>query len=164
MTTAYHPADALLYEFGLTFASVYLIRLLAYWILPASWAYVVTLASLIAFINDNPFKLVPSGLGARYVQRCSWPHSYSHRHVSLQLRGLFWRIIPLPSFVPRFYITHPASTQLVCTTTVLGAILFLRSVTLPRPISPLILKVLDHVPFLVLQTGIVNVNPNPQRG
>lgn len=68
MTTAYHPADALLYEFGLTSASIYIVRLLAYWILPASWAYVLTSACLISFINDNPWKLAPRGLGERSVQ------------------------------------------------------------------------------------------------
>ena len=71
MTTAYHPADALLYEFGLTSTSIYIVRLLAYCVLPASWAYVLTSAFLIAFINDNPWKLAPRGLGERYVQGCS---------------------------------------------------------------------------------------------
>ena len=164
MTTAYHPADALLYEFGLTLASVYLIRQLAYWVLPSYWAYVITLASLIAFIDDNPFKLVPRGFGARYVQGCSWPHSHSYLHVSLQLRGLLWRIIPLPSFVSRIYITNPVSTQLACTVTVLGVMLFLLSVTLPPLVSPLVLKILDHAPLLTVQTGITSMNPNPQRG
>jgi hypothetical protein len=77
MTTAYHPADAFIYEFGLTVISVYLIRLLAYWILPPSWAYVVTLACLIAFINDNPWKLSSRGLGERYVLDCGCHYSHS---------------------------------------------------------------------------------------
>ena len=32
MTTAHHPADALIYELSWTFASIYLTWLLAYWI------------------------------------------------------------------------------------------------------------------------------------
>lgn len=165
MTTAYHPADALLYEFGVTSTSVYLIRSLAYWVLPASWAYVVTSACLIAFINDNPWKLAPRGLGERYVQGYSWRSSYLLTpRASLRLRGLIWKILPRPSFVSRFYVASPGPTQLVCTVAVLGTIQFLRSFTLSPFVSPHILKILDSVPLLVVQTGIASVNPNPQRG
>lgn len=83
---------------------------------------------------------------------------------SLQLRGLIWRIIPRPSFVSRFYVSNPVSTQLICTVTVLGTIQFLRSYTLSPLIPSHILKILDPVPLLVVQTGITSVNPNPQRG
>jgi hypothetical protein len=84
--------------------------------------------------------------------------------VSLQLRGLLWKIIPRPSFVSRFYVAYPISTQLVCTVTVLGAIQLLRSFTFSPLVSPHILKILEPVPLLVVQTGITSVNPNPQRG
>jgi len=85
-------------------------------------------------------------------------------HISLQLRALLWRIIPLPSFISRFYVTNPVSTQLVCTIAVLGAMLYLRSAIFPPLVSPLILNILDPVPLLVIQTEIASVNPSPQRG
>ena len=84
--------------------------------------------------------------------------------VSLQLRGLIWRVIPRPSFVSRCYVANPVPTQLICTIAVLGMIQFLRSLALSPLVPPHILRILDPVPLLVVLTGIASVNPNPQRG
>ncbi len=84
--------------------------------------------------------------------------------VSLQLRGLIWRIIPRPSFVTRFYVANPVPTQLICTIAVLGMFQFLRSRALSPLLPPHILRLLDPVPLIVVLTGIASANPNPQRG